>query len=169
MNIEGVNMRTSSKKAFTMIELVFVIVVIGILAAIAVPKLAATRDDAIITKAIATVGSVRSSISTERQKRILRGDFTNIGDLAFTNGVANPIFDFFDGNNTVGHEVLEYPLRACADGNARGCWVSTANTTYTYRMPASTNNVVFTLDSNNHFTCDTTDGTTGADCRMLTE
>ncbi len=34
------------KKAFTMIELIFVIVIIGILSAIAIPKLAATRDDA---------------------------------------------------------------------------------------------------------------------------
>ena len=34
------------KKAFTMIELIFVIVILGILAAIAVPKLAASRDDA---------------------------------------------------------------------------------------------------------------------------
>ena len=66
------------KKAFTMIELVFVIVVIGILTAIAIPKFAATRDDAIISKAKAEVAAMRSAIATERQKRILRGDFTNI-------------------------------------------------------------------------------------------
>jgi len=38
------------KKAFTMIELIFVIVIIGILAAAAIPKLSATRDDAKISE-----------------------------------------------------------------------------------------------------------------------
>jgi len=64
------------KKAFTMIELVFVIVVIGILSAIAVPKFAATRDDAEVSKARATVAALRSALATERQKRILKGDFS---------------------------------------------------------------------------------------------
>ncbi len=46
-----------SKFAFTMIELIFVIVILGILAAVAVPKLAATRDDAIITTEMANARS----------------------------------------------------------------------------------------------------------------
>lgn len=50
------------KKAFTMIELIFVIVVIGVLAAIAIPKLSATRDDAILTK-------------MEANARVILGDF----------------------------------------------------------------------------------------------
>ena len=34
------------KKAFTLIELVFVIVILGVLATVAIPKLIVTRDDA---------------------------------------------------------------------------------------------------------------------------
>ena len=68
-------MKMKNREAFTMIELIFVIVVIGILSAIAIPKFAATRDDAIITKGRAAVAALRSAIATERQKRILKGEF----------------------------------------------------------------------------------------------
>ncbi len=80
-----------NRKAFTMIELVFVIVVVGILAAIAVPRLAATRDDAIITKARAAVGAMRSAIATERQKRILRGVFTDITNAEVSGLLSYPL------------------------------------------------------------------------------
>lgn len=73
-------MLLKKQNAFTMLELVFVIVIIGILSAIAIPKFAATRDDAIISKARAEVAAMRSAIATERQKRILGGDFTDIVD-----------------------------------------------------------------------------------------
>ncbi len=38
------------KSAFTMIELIFVIVILGILAAVAIPKFTATRDAAVASK-----------------------------------------------------------------------------------------------------------------------
>lgn len=50
------------KKAFTMIELIFAIVIIGILATVAIQKLSVTRDDAIISK-------------MEANSRMILGDF----------------------------------------------------------------------------------------------
>jgi len=51
------------KKAFTMIELVFVIVIIGILAAVAIPKLSATRDDAKISSIVANSRTLKNDLA----------------------------------------------------------------------------------------------------------
>ena len=161
-------MQTSSKKAFTMIELVFVIVVIGILSAIAIPKFAATRDDAVITKAKTTIASLRSALSTERQKRILRGQFTPLTSLGGSTTAGTPMFDYYD-NNSSGSSILEYPIHSCSSSTSRGCWEWKTNTTYEYRMPHNNHNVLFTLDpAKFRLTC-VESGTTGEDCKLLTK
>ncbi len=129
------------RNAFTMIELVFVITIIGILTAIAVPKFAATRNDALIARGKDTLAAVRNALATERQKRILRGDFTKITDLSA--GGAGKVFDKFsadkDGNK---NDVLEYPPKSCTDV---GCW-SGSGSTYTFYGPGGTN-CTYTLNS----------------------
>ena len=61
------------KNAFTMIELVFVIVILGILASVAIPRLAVTRTDAQIATGQANVSAIRIAIINERQSRLFRG------------------------------------------------------------------------------------------------
>jgi len=154
------------RSGFTMIELVFVIVIIGILSAVAIPKFAATRGDAEIARAKTLVAAVRNGISAEKQKRVLRGDFTNIFRLTSNNTAGNIIFDYFDNNASL--TLLEYAPYSCATGTDGACWrettVGTAGVAgvYTFNMPVS-GTAVFTL-SNNRFDC----VSTNANCKLLT-
>lgn len=60
------------KKAFTMIELIFVIVIIGILASVAISRLAATRDDARVSVCMNDIATFMIDISAFYTTR---GDF----------------------------------------------------------------------------------------------
>ena len=59
------------KKAFTMIELIFVIVALGILAMVALPRLASSKEDAEITRVKAEISAIRSAIQTHRGANLL--------------------------------------------------------------------------------------------------
>ena len=156
------------RKAFTMLEMTFVIVIIGILSAVAIPKLAMTSDDAVITKAKNTVSTIRGAIATERQKSILKGVFANLNELSSATGNGKAIFDGFNGDTA--NPVLTYPLVSCKDGTAKGCWINAGGTgtaadptVYTYRMPL-TGTVVFNLEDN-RFVCATP---ADSNCKLLT-
>ncbi|MBU0581339.1 MAG: type II secretion system GspH family protein [Candidatus Margulisbacteria bacterium] len=51
-----------NKNAFTMIELIFVIVILGILAAIAIPKLTATRDESLIVRELSDLKTAKMDV-----------------------------------------------------------------------------------------------------------
>ena len=84
------------KKGFTMIELISVIVILGILAVVAIPKLAATRDDAEIAK---TATNIQTLISDLGSYYTSQGKFTtkagdNANDplnLSAMTNVSNPV------------------------------------------------------------------------------
>jgi general secretion pathway protein G len=113
--------------AFTMIELIFVIVILGILAAVAIPKLSATRDDA---KASAIASSVMAGMEeiasyamskgvTDNSLAIMSNSFTMLeasGDANLTSNKAivkgGSITDCMtvDINTTATEEVLQMSL-----------------------------------------------------------
>ncbi len=144
-------MSQTKRNAFTMIELIFVIVVIGILSAVAVPKLAATRDDATVVRARSTVAAVRSAVSAERQKRILKGDFTN--PITRLGGAVNAFNQFNPDRDGIRNRVLEYPVPTCAtQGKTSSCWRARAGRRYRYVMYDGTV-VTFRLRDNGRFDC----------------
>ncbi len=73
------------RKGFTMIELIFVIVILGVLASVAIPRLAATRDDAEVAKAATNLTTAISDITAyyTAKGNFKSGSGANAKDVTF--------------------------------------------------------------------------------------
>ena len=120
-----------------MIELVFVIVILGILASVAVPKFAATRTDAQISKARADIASIRSAIVSERQTRLIKGDASWIDKLSDGN---DTLFTGSDEN----HTLLMYGISA---GTTAGHWSVLDDDKKKYRFKVGSEDCDFDYNS----------------------
>ena len=96
------------KKGFTMIELIFVIVILGILAAVAIPRLSATRDDA---KVSTELSNLATCISDAGSKYTAEGNISDIN----TSSSACAQLQCFDINTTSDGNITITSITSGAD------------------------------------------------------
>ncbi|RAZ50060.1 type II secretion system protein [Campylobacter hyointestinalis] len=134
------------KKAFTLIELVFVIVILGILASLAVPKIVGNSDDAEIVKAKTQVATIRTKIQLYANEKKLSGsqEYPNLEE---------------EGKEGLFSAILDNPIKAKTD--QKYGWSKNGDK-YTFSTPSKS--VTFTYNKENgKFECDINDDL----CRLL--
>lgn len=158
-----------NKKAFTMIELIFVIVILGILSTVAIPYFAGTKRNAEIVSGKADIASIRAAIVSERQTQLVKGKTTNqympnISDIAAASNAGDTLFT---GTGTIpagtaddNRTLLLYGIVAGSTGSG---WFKTA-VAKQYKYGVTGVDTTFTYDnSNGKFSCVADTG----DCNAL--
>ena len=155
------------KKSFTLIELIFVIVIIGLLASVAVPKFMQTKASASSSSVKSVVSSIRTAIETKHGEWIINDDldssygYTPQGypkklDEAEAN---KPNKDLFGGFTATKGElqILKNPIKSCLEND---CWYKyKADDTdknisyYAYRFTEDDNITLDYNGSNGKFEC----------------
>ncbi|EOH6897893.1 type II secretion system protein [Campylobacter jejuni] len=90
------------RKAFTILELVFVIVILGILAAIALPKMSSSKDEAEISKSLNNLKTLINDISIYTLKN---DHLSSIKTMSNVSGVENVDLGNFNGTKEVNFRV----------------------------------------------------------------
>lgn len=136
------------RRGFTMMELIFVIVIVGILAGIAVPKLFVTRDDAVLTRARSDIASIKSAVMNAYNTNMLTGSFTYPA-LEKTGSTTGLLFE----------NVLQSGIKV----DTKSGW-SKSGDKYKFTLGGKSTEFTYNI-TNGAFTCPKTDSL----CAVLTE
>ena len=138
------------KKSFTVLELIFVLVVIGILAGVAIPKLFPVIDTAKVKKLQSQVSAIRAAISNDYSKNIISGNNTC------------PSLEKNTTDNTLFENILTYPIYKNQgdikwDGNGTDYNATIGNMVVRFKYDTNTSN-------NCKFSCQSVNGTSDYSC-----
>ena len=137
--------------AFSLIEIIFTIAIISIIAMVAVPKLRNTLSSANIVKIKSDITIIRNGLKEYKNKMILSNNSESLDSLETTQTL---LFD----------KILTYPIIA-SNTNKSTSWNKISNEKYTVWID-STVNVEFIYDKTNYtFDCDIDDNY----CKELTQ
>ena len=160
------------QKAFTLIELLFVILLIGLLATIAIPKFSNLTSHAKNASIKSVVTSVQDSIENIHSKWLVNEDFTwdpdNDGDddLNQTSGYPKYL-DSGAGESKLFKYVLKIPIMACSSDSAVSCWSEYEDKKYEYRFSSTKKLKMEYNSSNGLLECINGDNFTKSDCENL--
>lgn len=134
---------SSSRKGFTLIELIIVMVIIGILASVATPMLRGNVDKAKKTEAIAAMGAIRTA---ERLYFAEHGQYTNVLPASFVSGAHN-LNSYIKAGDLTGTFFNEPCFNVVASGAANGtfnivCNPAASTTTRKSEVSTMTPNIV---------------------------
>ena len=163
-------------RSFTLIELIFVIVIIGLLASVAVPKFAQTKASASANSAKSVVSSIRTAIETKHGEWIIDDDLGSSDgctpqgypqklDSASLNSAGE---DLFKGTSTL--PLLKTAIKSCLGND---CWVKYAEDSDTnvskYKYKFSDDDFI-TIEYNGSsgtFDCIDDGGMSKSDCESI--
>lgn len=115
----------TNNRAYTLLEVLIVVIIIGILAAVVVPRFAGATDEARTSSLQSILGGVRSSIASYRTRAVIAGDdpfptlaeLNTLGTVLANDLPANP-FTGVSGVQSV--SVAQAQARAVVNESAAG-------------------------------------------------
>jgi len=158
------------RKAFTLIELIFVIVIIGLLAVVAVPKFINLTSHAKTASIKSVISSVQDSIENIHAKWLVNEDFVwdadGDGNSDLNDNGYPTKLDSGKDENKLFKYVLKIPVYACGN-KTQSCWKEYDDNRYEYIFNSDKILKIDYNDTKGLLECVDGDGVTKEDCEKI--